>query len=107
MAFTLFQRQVLHCFRDKHRMACTLFQANIPGGLDDIVSQATLTNTANTMSKAGVRKDIKVIKREVVLRNRLHFLLMQWLKTDVLCSALTCDSRYYSYSLRSNFTLLK
>ena len=33
------------CFRDKHRMVLTLFQANIPGVADDIVSQATLTNT--------------------------------------------------------------
>ena len=83
---------------------------NIPGGdkmlLDDIVSQATLTNS---VSKSDVRKDIKVIKREVVIRNRLHFLLMQWMKTDavLLCSALTCDSKSYSYTLRSNFSNLE
>ena len=61
------------------------------------------------MCRGDIRKDIKIIKREVVLRNRLHFLLMQWLKTDavLLCSALTCDPRPYSYMLMSNFSNLE
>jgi hypothetical protein len=79
---------------------------NVPGifGEDEsIISQATLTNS---ICRGDVRKDIKVIKREVVLRNRLHFLLMQWLKTDavLLCSALTCDPKSYAYTLMSNFS---
>lgn len=78
---------------------------NVPGvfeGSESIVHQAHL---ANSMCRGDVRKDIKVIKRDVVLRNRLHFLLMQWLKTDavLLCSALTCDPKSYSYTLMSNF----
>ena len=56
-----------------------------------------------------MRKDIKVINHDVVLRNWLHFLLMQWLKTDsvLLCSALTCDPKSYSYNLMSNFSSLE
>jgi hypothetical protein len=78
---------------------------NVPGvfeGSESIVHQAHL---ANSMCRGDVRKDIKVIKRDVVLRNCLHFLLMQWLKTDavLLCSALTCDPKSYSYTLMSNF----
>ena len=79
-------------------------QPNLPGNSDDdCVLLATLTNS---MCRGDVRKDIKVIGREVVLRNRLHFLLMQWLKTDavLVCSALTSDPKRFVYSLMSNFS---
>ena len=82
---------------------------NVPGVFradDSTISQASLTNS---MSRGDVRKDIKVIKREVVLRNRLHFLLMQWLKTDavLLCSAMTCDPKSFAYTMMSNFSNLE
>jgi hypothetical protein len=82
------------------------FNPNVPGSFDSddtIVHQAILTNG---MCRGDVRKDIKIIKRDVVLRNRLHFLLMQWLKTDavLLCSALTSDPRSFSYTLTTNFS---
>ena len=72
---------------------------SIPGFLNDEESTGEQARLANTMCRGDIRKDIKIIRREVVLRNRLHFLLMQWLKTDavLLCSALTCDPKPYSY----------
>lgn len=79
-------------------------QPNVAGNADDnCVLLATLTNS---MCRGDVRKDIRVISREVVLRNRMHFLLMQWLKTDaaLLCSALTSDPKKYVYTLMSNFS---
>jgi hypothetical protein len=87
---------------------CTI-NPNVPGnfeGDESIVHQALLTNS---MCRGDVHKDIKVIKRDVVLRNCLHFLLMQWMKTDavLLCSALTCDPKSYSYTLMSNFSNLE
>lgn len=61
---------------------------------------------ANSVSTKDVRKDIKIIKREVVLRNRIHFLLMQWMKRDavLLLSALTSDPKSFSYTMRCNFS---
>ena len=78
---------------------------SIPGFFNNEESTGEQARLANSMCRGDIRKDIKVIKREVVLRNRLHFLLMQWLKTDavLLCSALTCDPKPYSYTLMSNF----
>lgn len=79
-------------------------QPNLPGNSDDdCVLLATLTNS---MCRGDVRKDIKIIGREIVLRNRLHFLLMQWLKTDavLVCSALTSEPKRFVYSLMSNFS---
>lgn len=70
---------------------------------ESVTAQAGL---ANSISRGDVRKDIKVIKREVVLRNRMHFLLMQWIKTDavLLLSALTSDPKSYTYTLMTNFS---
>ena len=89
-------------------LRCTI-NPNVPGnfeGDESIVHQALLTNS---MCRGDVRKDIKVIKCDVVLRNCLHFLLLQWMKTDavLLCSALTCDPKSYSYTIMSNFSNLE
>jgi hypothetical protein len=69
---------------------------------DSVSAQAMFTNMVSTQN---VRRDIKTIKREVVLRNRIYFLLMQWMKRDavLLLSALTSDPKTFSYTMRCNF----
>ena len=68
--------------------------------------QAFMTQHACT---SNIRKDIKTIKREVILRNRAHFLLMQWMKRDAVffLSALSCDPKCPFYTMRSNFPNLE
>lgn len=70
---------------------------------DNASAQAMLTNTVSTKD---IRRDIKIIKREVVLRNRLYFLMMQWMKRDavLLFSSLTSDPKSFSYTMRCNFS---
>jgi hypothetical protein len=70
---------------------------------DSKSSQAVLSNTIRTKN---VRRDIKAIKREVVLRNRLYFLIMQWMKRDavLLLSALNSDPKSFSYTMSCNFS---
>ncbi len=60
----------------------------------------------NMVSSQNVKRDIKTIKCEVVLRNRLYFLLMQWMKRDdvLLLSVLTSDPKSFSCTMRCNFS---
>jgi hypothetical protein len=75
-------------------------------GAQEFGVQAFLTQHACT---SNIRKDIKIIKREVILRNRAHFLLMQWMKRDAVffLSALSCDPKCPFYTMRSNFPNLE
>jgi len=70
---------------------------------DSLSAQAMMTNAVSTKD---VRRDIKTIKREVVLRNRLYFLMMQWMKRDavLLLSAMTSDPKTFFYTMRCNFS---
>ena len=58
------------------------------------------------MSTDDVRKDIKIITREDVQNNMLHFLLMQWLRKDaaLLLSTLTHEAYNYCYSMKCTFS---
>ena len=64
---------------------------------------------SNQLSTQDVRMDIKIITREDVHSNMLHFLLMQWLRKDaaLLLSAFTHEAQNYSFSLKCTFSRLE
>jgi hypothetical protein len=70
---------------------------------------SALANMANKISTSVIRKDIKIITREDVLNNMLHFLLMQWLRKDaaLMLSALTHDTHSYKYTMKCTYTRLE
>ena len=64
---------------------------------------------ANSQSTCDIRRDIKVITREDVLSNMMHFLLMQWLRKDtaLLLSTLTHEARGYCYSMKCTYSRME
>jgi hypothetical protein len=61
------------------------------------------------LSTDNVWLNIKIITREDVLNNMMHFLLMQWLRKDaaLLLSTLTHEAQNYAYSLKCTFSRLE
>ena len=66
-------------------------------------------NLANKQSAGDIRRDIKLITRDDVQNNMMHFLLMQWLRKDaaLLLSALTHEARSYWYSMKCTYSRLE
>lgn len=64
---------------------------------------------SNQLSTDNVRLNIKIITREDVLSNMMHFLLMQWLRKDaaLLLSTLTHEAQNYAYSVKCTFSRLE
>lgn len=64
---------------------------------------------SNQLSTDNVRLNIKIITREDVLSNMMHFLLMQWLRKDaaLLLSSLTHEAQNYAYSVKCTFSRLE
>lgn len=71
--------------------------------------KSTRAHLANKQSTGDIRKDIKIISREDVLGNMMHFLLMQWLRKDaaLLLSALTHEAKSYWYSMKCTYTRME
>jgi hypothetical protein len=66
-------------------------------------------NLANKQSAGDIRRDIKLITRDDVQNNMMHFLLMQWLRKDaaLLLSALTHEAKSYWYSMKCTYSRLE
>jgi len=64
---------------------------------------------ANKMSTDSVRTNIKIISRDDVLSNMLHFLLMQWLRKDaaLLLATLTHEAQNYGYSMKCTMSRIE